>query len=181
MISLHVESKIWHKWTYLQDRNRLTDTENRLMGDSQWLGLSALSAMSQVWSLITSPTRILKAPQWGPNKSIPYLIKKQQQPHLTVIKGEKGWDKLGVWAEQIHAVCVCVCVLSRVQLFATPWPVPARLLCPWNFLGKDTGVRCHFPYSRRSSWPRDGTHVSCVSCTGRRLLYQCSIYYIKHT
>ena len=25
---LHVESKIWHKWTYLRSRNRLTDTED---------------------------------------------------------------------------------------------------------------------------------------------------------
>ena len=28
---LHVESKIWHKWNYLQNRNSLTDTENRLV------------------------------------------------------------------------------------------------------------------------------------------------------
>ena len=30
MIS-HVESKVWYKWTYLQNRNTLTDTENKLM------------------------------------------------------------------------------------------------------------------------------------------------------
>ena len=35
-------------------------------------------------------------------------------------------------------------LLSRVQLFATPWTVTARLLCPWNFPGKNTGVGCHF-------------------------------------
>ena len=28
---LYVESKIWHKWTYLQNRNRLIDLENKLM------------------------------------------------------------------------------------------------------------------------------------------------------
>ena len=28
---LYVESKIWHKWTYLQNRNRLTDIENKFM------------------------------------------------------------------------------------------------------------------------------------------------------
>ena len=28
---LYVESKIWHKWTYLRNRNRLTDIENRLV------------------------------------------------------------------------------------------------------------------------------------------------------
>ena len=26
-------------------------------------------------------------------------------------------------------------------------------------------------YSRGSSWPRDWTHISCVSCIGRRILY----------
>ena len=31
-----------------------------------------------------------------------------------------------------------VCMLSRVQSFAT------RLLCPWDFPGKNTGVGCHF-------------------------------------
>ena len=34
--------------------------------------------------------------------------------------------------------------LSRVQLFATPWTVALRLLCPWHFPGKNTGVGCHF-------------------------------------
>ena len=31
MISFIRESKMWHKWTYLWDRNGLTDTENRLV------------------------------------------------------------------------------------------------------------------------------------------------------
>ena len=34
--------------------------------------------------------------------------------------------------------------LSRVQLFLTPWTVAYRLLRPWDFLGKGTGVGCHF-------------------------------------
>ena len=47
-------------------------------------------------------------------------------------------------------VCVCVCVhvcphmLSRVQLFVTSWTEPARLLCPWDFPGKNSGMDCHF-------------------------------------
>ena len=28
---LGVESRIWHKWVYLQNKNRLTDIENKLM------------------------------------------------------------------------------------------------------------------------------------------------------
>ena len=33
--------------------------------------------------------------------------------------------------------------LSRVRLLATPWLQPTRLLRPWDFLGKSTGVGCH--------------------------------------
>ena len=39
-------------------------------------------------------------------------------------------------------MCVCVCVLSH---FLRPLRLqPTRLLCSWNFLGKNTGVVCHF-------------------------------------
>ena len=45
---------------------------------------------------------------------------------------------------------------------------------------------CLFSYSRGSSWPRDQTHISWVSCTGRWILYlwatreatQCAIFSI---
>ena len=37
------------------------------------------------------------------------------------------------------------CVLSCVRLVATPWTViHTRLLCPWDFSGKNAGVSCHF-------------------------------------
>ena len=35
-------------------------------------------------------------------------------------------------------------LLSRVHLFATPWTIATRLLRPWDFPGKNTGVGCHF-------------------------------------
>ena len=37
---------------------------------------------------------------------------------------------------------------SRVRLLATPWTAAHRLLCPWDFPGKSTGVGCHclLPY-----------------------------------
>ena len=33
--------------------------------------------------------------------------------------------------------------VSRVWLFVTLWTVAARLLCPWDSPGKNTGVGCH--------------------------------------
>ena len=50
-----------------------------------------------------------------------------------------------------------------------------RLLCPWDFSGKSTGVGCHFlpqarvlewvaiSFHRGSSWPRDQTQVSHIA------------------
>jgi len=29
-------------------------------------------------------------------------------------------------------------------------------------------------FSRGSSWPRDQTHIPCVSCTGKQILYHCA-------
>ena len=46
----------------------------------------------------------------------------------------------------LYLKCLCVCMLncySHIQLFATPWTVATRLLCPCDSLGKDTGVCCH--------------------------------------
>ena len=35
-------------------------------------------------------------------------------------------------------------LLSHVRLFAIPMD-PTRLLCLWDFPGKNTGMGCHFP------------------------------------
>ena len=59
--------------------------------------------------------------------------------------------------------------LSCVQLFAIPWD-PVRLLCPWDFPGKNTRVGGHFR-SRGFSWPRDWTHISCITRISRQILY----------
>ena len=49
-------------------------------------------------------------------------------------------------------------VSHSIQLFLTPQTVATRLLCPWNFPGKNTGVG--IPFSRGSSQPRNQTCVS---------------------
>ena len=61
-----------------------------------------------------------------------------------------------------------MCLLSLVLFIVTPW----RLLCPWDFPGRNTGVGWDF-LLQGSSWPRDWTHNSCGSCTGRWILYYC--------
>ena len=54
---------------------------------------------------------------------------------------------LGVCA---HSLCLspCVCEAKKLQSSPTLRPhglQPARALCPWDPLGKNTGVGCHFP------------------------------------
>ena len=50
---------------------------------------------------------------------------------------------------------VVVQSLNCAQLFVTSWPIkPARFLCPWDFLGKNTGVGCRFPSPRDLPDPR---------------------------
>ena len=57
---------------------------------------------------------------------------------------------------------------------------PARLLCPCNSPGKKwEWVATSF--SRGSSPPRDQNHGSCVSCTGKRVLYHCIPREVPHT
>ena len=54
-----------------------------------------------------------------------------------------GWKlRLLIWC-----VCVCVCVCARSIMSDSMWPqglLPTRLLCPWNFPGKNTWVGWHF-------------------------------------
>ena len=38
--NLYVQSKLWHKWTYLQSRNRLTDIENKPPKEKVWGGIN---------------------------------------------------------------------------------------------------------------------------------------------
>ena len=42
-------------------------------------------------------------------------------------------------------ICCCCLVALVVSNFVRPYGLqPARLFCPWESLGKNTGVGCHF-------------------------------------
>ena len=56
----------------------------------------------------------------------------------------------------------CLCADAWLCLTVTLW---TRLLCPWNFSGKNTGAGCHFPLP--CSQPREQLCVSCISYTGK--------------
>ena len=63
---------------------------------------------------------------------------------------------------------MCVCeLLSSVQFFVSPWTVGARLLCPWNSPGKNTGVGCHSLL--QGIFPTLGSNLGLLHC--RQILY----------
>ena len=74
-------------------------------------------------------------------------------------------------------VCVCVCVCPVAQLCPTLFdPMDCSTpessvhgIFPARILGR-VAISC----SRGSSWPRDWSHVSYISCIGRRILYHCA-------
>ena len=69
------------------------------------------------------------------------------------------------WGQPVK---VKVKLLSRVRLFATPWTVTCiRLLRPQDFLGKSTGVGCHFLLS--GLFPTQGSNPGLPHC--RQTLY----------
>ena len=61
--------------------------------------------------------------------------------------------------------------LSRARLFATPWIVACtKLLHPWDFQGKNTGVGCHF--FLQGIFPTQGLNPGLSNC--RQTLYHLS-------
>ena len=67
-------------------------------------------------------------------------------------------------------VCMHAKSLQSHQTLRRQRPWPARLLCPWDSLGKNTGVGFR-SFSRGSSQSRVQTLVPCVPCIGKWVLY----------
>ena len=73
--------------------------------------------------------------------------------------------------QEAHA---CVCMLnhfSRVWLFVTPWTIVCQASLSMGFSRQEYWSGFAIPSSRESSWPRDRTHTSHVSCIGKWVLY----------
>ena len=69
----------------------------------------------------------------------------------------------------------CSAVLSCSVLSDSSQPhglEPSRLLCPWDFPGKNTGVGCHFLL--QGIFLTQG--LNWVSYIGKQILYHCAIW-----
>ena len=89
----------------------------------------------------------VSAPAW---EGIP-----QFQPSL-----EMTTALVNTWS--INSRCCCSSVAQSRLTLSPPYGLwPTRLLCQWDYTGKNTGMGCHF-LSKESSWPRDWTHISRI-------------------
>ena len=71
-------------------------------------------------------------------------------------------------AHQYHLSRLHVCLLSCFSHVRLCEPMkPARLLCPWNFPSKNTGVCCHALF--QGIFPTQGSNPCLLHC--RRILY----------
>ena len=78
-------------------------------------------------------------------------------------------EKASKWSpEGHHIVCVSVQALTHVQLFATPWTVAHKVPLSMGFPRQEYYKWVAISFCRRSSWPRDWTWLSCVSCIADR-------------
>ena len=85
-----------------------------------------------------------------------------------------------VVASGLNIIALCylfikhTCMFSHSimpQFFVTPWTIACQAPLSIEFFQARILEWVAISYSRGSSRPRDQTHVSCVSCTGREILY----------
>ena len=63
---------------------------------------------------------------------------------------------------------ICICSLSSISSVRLLQPHgPARLLCPWDPSGKNTGVGCHL--QGLSTWVLPASLLACLSHIHRYL------------
>ena len=92
----------------------------------------------------------------------PLPLRHQESPQAyfrfqfsTLVSGERSQDEeawepgafstvLALPSKALGPLASTCCFLSHVQLFRANGMESPRLLCPWNFPGKTTGVGCHF-------------------------------------
>ena len=103
--------------------------------------LQGLGASGQPDLRLWAPTPRSQVQLWNRSVMSPWT---NQTACLSSVLDALGWWCL--WYCPVAQIIVCVCALSRSVVSHSLWCrelQPTRLLCPWDFPGKITGVGCH--------------------------------------
>ena len=90
-----------------------------------------------------------------------------------IILGCGEVENSGEWAiDWKNELCICVCMLFTKSCLSLcdPMNCPTRLLCPWDFQGKNTRVGSHSLL--QGIFPTQGLNPGFLHC--RQILYQLS-------
>ena len=116
--------------------------------------------MAVMWEVGTGfPCLLLK--HRSPSSSTCQSIVSSLIPSFWVFYGAQSSAPLFTQEVGVHA-CVHAKLLQLCLTLGPSGLQPARLLCPWDSPGKNTGVGCH-AHSRGSTQPRFRISVSCLA------------------
>ena len=87
--------------------------------------------------------------------------------HANNLESSEGRKKI----KSIHHMLSCSVISDSLQPHGL---YPTRFLCPWDFPGRILEWVA-ISFSNGSSWPRDRTHISCVSSIDRWIIYHWAI------
>ena len=133
------------------DKAKLTIEKRTQNGGLKECRLFSLSALK--WALSTTPPSFpdqgwnLCPLQWKCRVLTPGPPGKSQSGHFSLETGFVLWSRWGPRFQMVSLPAarnaIAVLRAQSDSLFAAPWTVPARLLSPWNFPGKNTEMGCH--------------------------------------
>ena len=136
----------------------LSKAEIRFFQDQSNQIMMSLSWIPVTWQLILTHWITFKIDEKPTTKS--HKTKQTKQKHQETI-----------FMELEITVILCVCVCEVTQSCPTLCdPMDIRFLHPWDFLGKSTGVGCHFLLWR--FFPTQGLNPGLQHC--RQMLYRLS-------
>ena len=112
-----------------------------------------------------------------------YLPPNPQNPWNATLHGKRNfanvirlrifiWDSYSDYLSGLNVIIIIIKSRSHVLSFVTSWTEACQVPLSMGFTRQEHQIGLPLPFSRRPSWLRDQTRVSC---TGRQVLYHWGI------
>ena len=126
------DREAWHAAAHgvakSRDKNKCLNNKNNIY---QWNRIESKTAAAAAKSLQSCPTLCDPIDGSPPGSPVPGILHARTLEWVA-ISFSSAWK----WKVKVK-------LFSRVRLLATSWTAATRLLRPWDFPGKITGVGCH--------------------------------------
>ena len=161
---------VWYKWTCSPKSNRLTDFEYEILVTR---GKRWGEGTVREFEINMNTLLYLK---WITNETLLYSTENSAQCYVaTEWEGSLGENGCMYVYDWVTLPCTwnrhVLSRFIRVWLLAAPWTTGRQAPPFVDFSRQDILEWAPMLFSRGSFRPRDWTHISFVSCIGRRVLY----------